>query len=275
MCICARYTVLLEQTDDLAIIVDVMEYPLPGPVVALLQQEKASAAPKSYFISSGKKSIKITLVYAKGEEPPEVNPCSTRDRKKTRHSSASNSSGKPASRRCRTKNLSDSSSTGNDQVSLSSDIEHPSSSPELPLHDIHHTGRERMSTVDSGHPSSSGTVGHDNYLPTESGTEEECESQSSSDGEKPRTPGREMAIPASTLGPGETPAARRDEIWQTWTRIPRTQAITRRLLPPPIDSVRRSLSPSTGPIQRNTATTSSQRRPRLHEGVSWDGSGNL
>lgn len=238
-------------------------------------------APKSYFISSGKKSIKITLVYAKGEEPPEAGAPTSRERKKTRHSSSSKPPSKSSSRRGRSKNLSESSSsTSNDQCSASSphsEGDPPSSSPELPLHDEQHTGRERMSTVDSGHPSSSGTIGHDNYAHSESGSDaEEPESGSSSDSEKPRTPGRDIAVPASTLGPGETPAARRDEMWQTWTRIPRTQASTRRLLaPPPAVSVRRSLSPSTGPVQRHPPPTAPFRRPRLLEGVSWDGSGNL
>ncbi|GFO46081.1 hypothetical protein PoB_007258600 [Plakobranchus ocellatus] len=53
---------------SLVLLVFLMEYPLPGPVVALLSQEKAALAPKSYLISSCKKSIKITLVYAKDNQ---------------------------------------------------------------------------------------------------------------------------------------------------------------------------------------------------------------
>ncbi|RUS83969.1 hypothetical protein EGW08_008275 [Elysia chlorotica] len=56
------------------LIVRLMEYPLPGPVVALLSQEKAALAPKSYLISSCKKSIKITLVYAKDQHSEDSNP---------------------------------------------------------------------------------------------------------------------------------------------------------------------------------------------------------
>ncbi|GFS18398.1 hypothetical protein ElyMa_005005600 [Elysia marginata] len=54
-----------------SLLVVLMEYPLPGPVIALLSQEKAALAPKSYLISSCKKSIKITLVYAKDQQSEE------------------------------------------------------------------------------------------------------------------------------------------------------------------------------------------------------------
>lgn len=272
---------------NLVVLVYAMEYPLPGPVVALLQQERASLAPKSYFISSGKKSIKITLVYAKGEQPP-AGPVgsASAERKKSRHGSSSKQASKPTTRRTRSKNLSESSSSpNNDSASGSvshSDAEQACVSPDLILRKEHQRDRERLSTVDSGHPSSLGTVVNDHEAQSESGSEAGdegdgpgCDSISSSDSEKPRTPGREIAVPASSIGPGETPAARRDEMWQTWTRIPRTQASSRRYLSAPISTVRRSLSPSTPFAQRTTSTSVTQRRPRLHEGVSWDGSGNL
>lgn len=267
----------------LVVHIELMEYPLPGPVVALLQQEKASLAPKSYFISSGKKSIKITLVYAKGEQTTCPSFSTSDEKKKSRHGSSSTKpSSKPTTRRTRGKNLSESSSSPNtDQASGSfsqSDIEPACISPDLRLHDERQGGRERMSTVDSGHPSSACTIANEHDVRSESGSEggdEGCDSFSSSDSEKPRTPGRDIAVPASSIGPGETPAARRDEMWQTWTRIPRTQASNRRLLSAPISTIRRSLSPSTSSVQRTTTSTVTQRRPRLHEGVSWDGSENL
>ncbi|CAG5118324.1 unnamed protein product [Candidula unifasciata] len=266
----------------LVVYIELMEYPLPGPVVALLQQEKASLAPKSYFISSGKKSIKITLVYAKGEQPTCPNFSTSEEKKKSRHrSSSAKPTSKSSTRRTRSKNLSESSSSPNtDQASGSlsqSDIEPASISPDLRLHESR-GGRERMSTADSGHPSSACTIANEHDVRSESGSEggdEGCDSFSSSDSEKPRTPGRDIAVPASSIGPGETPAARRDEMWQTWTRIPRTQASNRRFLAAPISTVRRSLSPSTSSVQRTTTSTVTQRRPRLHEGVSWDGSENL
>lgn len=261
-----------------------MEYSLPGPVVALLQQENASMAPKSYFISSGKKSIKITLVYVKGEQSSAPVCASSAERKKVRHGSSSKPPSKTTQRRTRSKNLSESSSSTNNEQADSvshSEPEHICVTPELPVRTDRRRGRERMSTVDSGHPSSSGTIANENDAQSEFDSEvgdeadEPCCDSSSSDSEKPRTPGREIAVPASSIGPGETPAATRDEIWQTWTRIPRTQASSQGFLSTPMSTLRRSLSPSAAFVKRTIAPTVTQRRPRLHEGVSWDGSGNL
>lgn len=268
-------------TPQARLVLFVMEYPLPGSVVALLQQENASLAPKSYFISSGKKSIKITLVYAKGALQAGPSSSSSAEKRKLHHGSSTTPSSRATNIRTRSKNVSESSnSTSNERGSGSvsqSDAEAASVSPDLQLHG-HQGGRERMSTVDSGHPSSSCAVTNEREVNSESGTEagdEACESVSSSDSDKPRTPGREIAVPASSIGPGETPAARRDEVWQTWSRIPRTQASNRQSLSAPISTVRRCLSPPTATTQKTNTVTLTQRRARLHEGVYWDGSGNL
>ncbi|CAG5128802.1 unnamed protein product [Candidula unifasciata] len=262
-----------------------MEYPLPGPVVALLQQENASMVPKSYFISSDKKSIKITLVYAKADQPADPVTTSLADRKKTRYGPSGKPSSKPSLRRTRSKVLSESStSTSNEQTDnvSHSETDQLCVSPELPIHTDRKRDGERMSTADSGHPSSFGvaTNEHDTLSEFDSevgdeGDESGCDSISSLRSEKPRTPCSEMAVPASSIGPGETPAATRDEMWQTWTRIPRTQISSRSLISTPLSTVRRSMSPSVAFVQRTIPAAVTLRRPRLHEGVSWDGSGSL
>ena len=241
---------------SLALLLILMEYPLPGPVIALLSQERAALAPKSYLISSCKKSIKITLVYAKDQQSEEqqsvpaalataavsdaaaaastsrassASPLrsssssslsSSAERKKPRHASSSSKQNRKKKKKSkssrkssrstpsgimmapRVSKLSESSSSptsdldalcsggrggggGGGVAALSvprSQTEIPGrrredscSTPEFPLlfggHDEDMIGRERMSTVDSGVPSSNGTVAYEQTA--ESGASDE------------------------------------------------------------------------------------------------------
>ena len=247
---------------SLALLLVLMEYPLPGPVVALLSQEKAALAPKSYLISSCKKSIKITLVYAKDQQGEEHNlvpatlasttPAATSaaaaasavpmasvskassasslmssssslsssaERKKPRHASSSSRQNRKKKKKSKSSRKSNRSTSSGIMVPRVSKLSESSSSPtsepdvgcsggrggtsaggsrvrgaeprrandnsgrgddscstpEFPLlfggHDGEMVGRERMSTVDSGVPSSNGTMAYEQTA--ESGASDE------------------------------------------------------------------------------------------------------